>query len=152
MAEDHWEECQYYAAGNCPESLQILIDRAYLLPQLLDSSQIEAAKEACQNCEKLERREAPRIEKPLSVVISKNGVNTISEGTIVNVSEGGALIKLEDWANFRKDQTIEFKICYADKSSDQANSIVLNGSAVVKRIARKNQELGIMFLDTVEYE
>lgn len=151
MAKDHWGKCQYLAAGNCPESLRILIDRAYLLPQLLDSSQIEAAKEACQHCEKLERRESPRIERSLSVAVSNNKVNTNAEGTIANVSESGALIKLEGWGNFRKGQTIEFKIRYNDKSSDQANSIVLSGSAVVKRLSRKKQDLAIIFMDTVEH-
>jgi len=151
MAKDHWGKCQYLAAGNCPESLRMLIDRAYLLPQLLDSSQIEAAKEACQHCEKLERRKSPRIERPLSVVISNNKVNTNAEGTIANVSEGGALIELVDWGNFREGQTIAFKMRYDDKPSDQANSIVLSGSAVVKRLSREKQELAIIFMDTVEH-
>jgi hypothetical protein len=70
MKAPAWETCQYYGAGQCPQ--HIVIDKAYLIPQLLDDSEIKTAEKICENCEKslADRRRYQRVKRPLKVAIT----------------------------------------------------------------------------------
>ena len=69
MKKPAWEKCQYFSEGNCPQ--HGVIDKAYLIPQLLDTSQMQAAKEICEDCAKYlaEERKYPRIKRPFEAAI-----------------------------------------------------------------------------------
>ena len=97
MEDQYWKKCQYYAAENCPDELRILLDQAHLIPHLLDYSEIEAAKQVCKECKKQERRNSYRLNRPLAVVLTNQQPNTSVEGTVINSSASGALVKLKEW-------------------------------------------------------
>jgi len=61
MENNYWENCSYYESGECPQPEAI--DRAFLIPQLLDASEIEATEQIFLNCGKYsdKRRKHPRI-------------------------------------------------------------------------------------------
>jgi hypothetical protein len=48
MKERIWEKCPYLSEGRCSHSL--VIERAYLIPQLLDTSELLNAKRTCEEC------------------------------------------------------------------------------------------------------
>ncbi len=70
---EYLENCRYYEIGDCPQPEAI--DRVFLIPQLLDPSEIEAAKQICQDCGKYldQKRKYPRIRRPLQIIINSLG-------------------------------------------------------------------------------
>jgi hypothetical protein len=153
MEEGYWAKCQYYAAGNCPDELMILLDRAYLISHLLDSSEIEAAKKVCRDCKKQERRNSYRINKPLAVVLSNQQPNTRVEGSVINASASGALVKLEKCINFANSQVVELVFTSSDNNnSGQASTTVTRESGVIKRCLKKRSQVAIMFLTSADQD
>ena len=153
MEEGYWAKCQYYAAGNCPDELMILLDRAYLISHLLDASEIEAAKKVCKDCKKQERRNSYRINKPLAVVLTNQQPNTRVEGTVINASASGALVKLKEWIDFANGEAIEVVFTSTDNNnSGQSSSIVMRESGVIKRHLKKRSQVAIMFLSSADQD
>jgi hypothetical protein len=69
MKKPAWEKCKYYREGHCPQ--HGVIDKVYLIPQLLDASQVQAAQEICEDCAKYlaDGRKYPPLKRPFEVVI-----------------------------------------------------------------------------------
>ena len=82
MKEPAWEKCQYYSGGHCPK--HPIIDKAYLIPQLLDASQIQFAKKMCEDCEKqlFQMRVYQRLKRLLKVLSSNQKPEERCEGTL----------------------------------------------------------------------
>ncbi|UCE81639.1 MAG: PilZ domain-containing protein [Deltaproteobacteria bacterium] len=148
MKEPAWEKCQYYSSGHCPKNQAI--DKAYLIPQLLEPSEIETAKKICEQCEKChdEKRKYQRITRPLRVVVTNKEPKKNIEGTIVDVSINGALVKLDDWVNFTPDEMVDLQLYSGDKVSDPVETNVIKLSGRIKRLTKEKQELAIMFTKT----
>lgn len=147
MKEPTWERCHYYNSGCCPE--HSTIDKAYLIPQLLKPAEIEAANEKCVRCENYleEKRKYRRIARPFKVVFSNKEPKKSIEGTIVDVTTKGALVKLDNWTNFNKDEVVNLKLYCNESVQDKEEANVVNVSGQIKRIAREKQELAIVFLE-----
>ena len=153
MEGAYWAKCQYYAAGNCWDELRILLDRAYLIPHLLDSSEIEAAKKVCRDCKKLERRDSYRIRRPLTVILTSQQPNTRVEGTVINSSATGALVKLKEWIDISNGQVVEVVLTSTNNDNPgQPSSIAMRESGVIKRHSRKRRQVAIMFLNSVDQD
>lgn len=146
MKEPTWEKCPYYPSGRCPQ--HSTIDRAYLIPQLLEASELEAAIDACDQCEiyDKERRKYRRIARPFRVVVSNKQAKQNIEGTVVNVSVKGALIRLDNWIPFDKEQMVDLKLYNNKLISDKEEINVVNVSGQIKRVAEQKQELAIVFV------
>ena len=145
MKNAAWEKCHYFGHGRCPE--QATIDKAYLIPQLLELSEIQAATETCRQCEHCqeEKRKYRRVSRPFRVVISNKKPKRKIKGTIVDVSINGALVKLDNWMSFCKDEMVDLQVYANDKVSDKGKHNIVNISGIIKRITRERQELAIVF-------
>jgi len=146
MKNAAWEKCHYFSSGRCPE--QSAIDKAYLIPQLLELSEIEAATETCEQCEHYneEKRKYRRVSRPFRVVVSNKEPNKSIEGNIVDVSMNGALIKLDNWMSFDKDETVNLQLQTNDEVENKVKSKTINLRGRVQRITREKQELAIIFV------
>ena len=146
MKEPVWESCHYYCSGQCPE--QSTMDKAYLIPQLLKPSQLKAAIDTCDQCEYYheEKRKYRRVKRSFNVVVSNKEPRKNTQGTIVDVSINGALIKLDNWTNFNKDETVNLQFYTNDKFVDKEKPNVINVCGRIKRVTKKKRELAIMFV------
>ena len=146
MKEPVWERCHYYGSGQCPE--QSTMDKAYLIPQLLKPSQLKAATDTCDQCEyyREEKRKYRRVTRPFKVVVSNKEPRKNTQGTIVDVSKDGALIKLDNWTNFNKDETVNLQFYTNDMVVDKEKPNVINVCGRIKRVTKEKRELAIMFV------
>ena len=146
MKEPVWERCHYYCSGQCPE--QSTMDKAYLIPQLLKPSQLKAATATCDQCEyyREEKRKYRRVTRPFKVVVSNKEPRKNTQGTIVDVSIDGALIKLDNWINFNKDETVNLQLYANDIVVDEEKTNVINVCGRIKRVTKEKHELAIVFV------
>jgi len=124
------------------------MDKAYLIPQLLKPSQLKAAIDTCDQCEYYheEKRKYRRVKRSFNVVVSNKEPRKNTQGTIVDVSINGALIKLDNWTNFNKDETVNLQFYTNDKFVDKEKPNVINVCGRIKRVTKKKRELAIMFV------
>ena len=146
MKEPVWERCHYYCSGQCPE--QSTMDKAYLIPHLLKPSQLKAATDTCNQCEYYheEKRKYRRVTRSFKVVVSNKEPRKNTQGTIVDVSINGALVKLDNWINFNKDETVNVQLYANDIVVDEKKTNVINLCGRIKRVTKEKHELAIMFV------
>ncbi|MGW8209346.1 MAG: PilZ domain-containing protein, partial [Syntrophobacteria bacterium] len=68
------------------------------------------------------------------------------EGTVVDVSVKGALIKLDNSTHFNKEEMVNLKLYYNKLISDKEEINIVNVSGQIKRVAKEKQELAIVFI------
>jgi len=120
MGDEYWVHCPYAESDECPQFDAIA--RVYLIPQLLDPADIDSIKQTCKTCGKYldQKRKHPRIKRPFQIVLIKERQTAI-KGNIVDVSEGGALIQLQTWADFKKDEKVLLEIYPSRRTSDKSS-------------------------------
>ena len=150
MANNYWDKCSYYESGDCPQPEAI--DRALLIPQLLDTSEVEATEQICLTCGKYldQKRKHPRIKRPFQIILLR-GRKTALEGDVVNISKGGVLVKLQNWVDFEEDEKVTLKIYPSQIAGKKASTSAFNVSAQVKRIESQKKQLAIVFLSEIEH-
>jgi len=144
MEKPIYEKCHYLNIGQCPN--QFLLQKALLIPQLLEPSELAEVTEACKSCGSYlkERRKHSRIMRPLRCNVSKDNGAAI-QGQIINISGNGALIKVQDWGDFKSDEKVKLTIYLADESiSNKSRAIEV--SSQIKRLAIDKKKLGVFFL------
>jgi hypothetical protein len=131
-----WERCPYYPDGRCPN--RSLIDKAYLIPQILSPSELAAIKTACADCEvcRQDRRKHRRVQRPLEAMILDRQSGEELRGTSLNVSERGALIEIGDFHPFRVNQEIELRLWDEDGSCQSS-------PAVIKRVESTRRAISV---------
>jgi len=146
MNRPTWEKCHYYYTRRCPEHESI--DKAYLIPQLLEPSAIKAANDTCDRCEiyNQEKRKYRRIARPLRVVVSNKKPKRQIQGTVVDVSIKGVLIKLDNWVHFNNEEMINLKLYYSKVTSDKEEINIVKVSGQIKRVAKEKRELAVVFV------
>jgi hypothetical protein len=124
------------------------MDQAYLIPQLLKPSQLKAATDTCDQCEYYheEKRKYRRVTRSFKVVVSNKEPRKNTQGTIVDVSINGALIKLDNWINFNKDETVNLQLYANDIVVDEKKTNVINVCGRIKRVRKEKHELAIVFV------
>jgi hypothetical protein len=124
------------------------MDKAYLIPQLLKPSQLKAAADTCDQCEycREEKRKYRRVTRPFKVVVSNKKPRKNTQGIIIDVSKDGALIKLDNWTNFNKDETVNLQFYTNDMVVDKEKPNVINVCGRIKRVTKEKRELAIMFV------
>jgi hypothetical protein len=145
MQDLPWKICQYFFTEECP--YQFEISKAILIPQMLGPSEIEHIKNLCENCEKCrdEKRTNLRIKKPLRVALVNPAVKKSVQGTVLDISSTGALIKLDIWLDVKIGETLELKI-YSYSQDKQAEVSVGDRRCIVKRLAKNPRHLALMFM------
>jgi hypothetical protein len=148
MSNEYWKNCPYYENGNCPQSESI--DAAYLIPQLLDPADIDSIKQTCKTCGKYldQKRKYPRIKRPLQIVLITEHQKAI-KGNIVDLSEGGALIQLQKWADFKKDEKVLLEIYPSHPTLDKSSHELTKVSGLIKRIEPESKQLVMVFLQRI---
>ena len=106
-----WQTCHYYPDGCCPN--RTLVDRAYLIPQLLAPSDLAAIESKCVACEVFgqNRRKERRVPRHLTVTILDERSGQEVQGATLNVSERGALIQVGGDTAFRVDEEVHLSLC-----------------------------------------
>jgi hypothetical protein len=152
MDEASWEECPYYAEGECPQSS--LVDRTYLIPHLLSPTEVEEVRSICAKCGLYlsEKRKYFRLKKPFRVVATSGAGEDKFSGRIVNVSGVGALLTFKDWPDFVVDQEVEIEIYSRRQDSTDLDETVIKVTGEVKRIDTKDKQAAVMFLEEVQPE
>ena len=124
------------------------MDKAYLIPQLLKPSQLKAATDTCNQCEYYheEKRKYRRVTRSFKVVVSNKEPRKNTQGTIVDVSINGALVKLDNWINFNENETVNLQLYAHDIVIDEEKTDVINVCGRIKRVTKEKHELAIMFV------
>jgi hypothetical protein len=146
MEQPAYETCEYLGNGQCP--YRSTIERALLIPQLLDPTQIIDAKRLCEKCVQIfvEKRKDVRVKRPLRVVITKRDQEESFHGIILDVSSGGALVKLEDLPNFHVDEICLLKIYSYDSISGKSDTDAISVDGIVKKLAENKNEIAFVFI------
>ena len=152
MNDAYWEKCPFYAEDECPKSS--LVDRAYLIPHLLTSSEMGEVKEICKKCGLYlnEKRKYIRLRKPFRVAVITDKRGTRLQGKIINVSGVGALIMPDNWSNFSVKQEVELEIYSRPRASKNNDEIVIKVSGLIKRVNDKDKQVAVMFLEELRQE
>lgn len=152
MDEASWEECPYYAEGECPHTP--LVDRTYLIPHLLSAAEVEETKAICGKCGLYlsEKRKYFRLKRPFRVVVTAGTGEDQFSGRIVNVSGVGALVTFKDWPDFVVGQNVEIEIYARRKDSTDLDETVIKVTGEVKRIDAEDKHAAVMFLEEVQPE
>ena len=147
MADQPWKNCQYFFTGECPNLS--LISKAILIPQFLDSSETTILERTCANCETCrdERRGSLRIRRPLKVFIASRESKRTTPGSALNVSSTGALVKIDNWLDFRVCERIMMQFYTADQASDHIQAYLDKKQSIVKRIIEDKRQIGVMFIN-----
>jgi len=152
MDNAYWERCPFYAEDECPQTS--LVDRAYLIPHLLSSSEIGEVKETCEKCGLYlnEKRKYIRLRKPFRVVVITDKKGTRLQGKIINVSGVGALIMPDRWSNFDVNQEVELEIYSRPRASKDNDEIAIKVSGIIKRVNDKDKQVAVMFLEELQQD
>jgi hypothetical protein len=147
MRESRWESCQFFRSGQCPE--QPTIDRAYLIPQLLDQSELEAAQKMCENCElgRDEKRKNLRISRPFRLVVINPESKTSTNACSVNISKCGILVEMESWLDMNKNDLVHLIINENESNMNESGDHRIHIVGSVKRIMKKDSRVAISFIE-----
>jgi hypothetical protein len=120
-----WQTCQYYPDGCCPN--RTLIDKAYLIPQLLTRSELAAIRAKCATCELCHgnRRKNRRVARQLDVAIFDEGSSREVRGATLNLSKQGALIKVGDETGFQLNQKVRLRLFDKDGYCESRRAIII---------------------------
>jgi len=146
MENEHWDRCPFHASGECPQ--QLAIDRIALIPHLVPPLETEAARTVCEKCgQRLgEKRKHVRTKRPLQVALSKGGLPPI-QGDIINISLGGALLKVRDWVRFTPGEKVRLEIHSPHLSLSKTPTKGIRLLGLIKRVEAQEQTLAIAFVE-----
>jgi len=149
MKDNYWENCSYFEDGQCPQPDAIA--RAYLIPQLLDPSEIGVINKLCRTCGKYlnEKRKHPRIKRSYRIILQRSNGNTI-EGEIVNISEGGALIKLQNRADLDKNEEVILEIYPSQGASETVSTSTIMVTGMIERIEDEKHQIAVTFIKEID--
>ena len=152
MEQPAYEKCQYLSSGQCPYKLTI--ERALLIPQLLNPTEIIDAKRLCEKCGQIfvERRKAIRVQRPLRIVITRRDQEESFHGTILDVSSGGVLVRLENLPNFHMDEIFRLRIYSYSSVSDKSDTDAISVDGAVKRLTESKNEIAFVFVKESSFE
>jgi hypothetical protein len=146
MEKEHWAGCPFHATGDCPQ--QLSIDRVSLLPHLVPPLEIEAARAVCEKCGRRlgEKRKHARTKRPLHVTLSKGDLPPI-QGDIINISRGGALVKVGDRVRFTVGERVRLEIHSRHLTVTKTPTEGIRLLGLIKRVEAKEQTLAIAFVE-----
>jgi hypothetical protein len=138
-----WQMCHYYPGECCPN--HTLIDKAYLIPQLLASSELALIESKCSACEicRRNRRKDRRVPRHLTVAIFDEGSGQEVEGATLNVSDRGALIEVGGGTGFRVNQEVHLRLC------DETGCCTSTG-AVITRLESARSAVSMRLLSNLK--
>jgi len=147
MGKPPYEKCHYLIVGQCP--YKITIEKALLIPQLLDPAQIVDAKRLCEKCGQIlvEKRKAIRVKRPLRVVATRLEHAESFRGSVIDVSSIGVLVRLQDCTGLNTEEKVELQIYSHSKILDKLDTDAITVEGIVKRLAENQNEIAIAFVE-----
>jgi hypothetical protein len=152
MENEYWEYCPYYSEGKCPSSGPI--DKAYLIPHVLSSSELDEAKRICRECGKYlhERRKYVRLKKHFDAFLIRTDRHTKFRGRIIDVSGVGALVAVDDLFDLSIGERIMTEVHSHQESCEESDAVTIRAWSEIRRIYDKEKQIAIMFLEEVDQE
>ena len=92
-----------------------------------------------------DRRKYPRLRQSFQVHLFRGEFGHALEGTSVNVSQGGAFIKIKQWRSFRVSDQAIVALSLPAEYTGQSKNIRLQGGAVIIRVDQKKKGIGVEF-------
>ena len=92
-----------------------------------------------------DRRKYPRLRQSFRVELFKQGSPHSLDGTSVDVSQGGAFIRIEQWQTLKANDYAVIAFSLPPDYTGQKKTIRLQGEAVVTRVDQKNKGIGVKF-------
>jgi hypothetical protein len=93
-----------------------------------------------------EKRRDARTKRPLQFALSKGDLPPI-QGDIINVSRGGALLKVKDWIRFTPGEKVRLEIHSAHLSVSKTPTQGIRLLGLITRVEAKEQTLAIAFVE-----
>jgi c-di-GMP-binding flagellar brake protein YcgR len=92
-----------------------------------------------------DRRKYPRLRQSFRVELFKQGSRHSLDGTSVDVSQGGAFIRTEEWRAFNVKDCAVIAFSLPPDYTGQEKTIRLQGEAFITRVDQKNKGIGVEF-------
>jgi hypothetical protein len=120
-----WQTCHYYPGECCPN--HTLIDRAYLIPQLVAPPELALIERKCAACEvcRKNRRKDRRVPRHLTVAIFDERSGQQVEGATLNVSDRGALIQVGGGTGLRINQEVRLWLCDETGCRESTRAVII---------------------------
>ena len=93
----------------------------------------------------IDRRKYPRLKKSFQVQLIKEGLEHYFQGISVNLSQGGAFIKIDKWLPFHAKDRAEIAFLLPPEFTGQEKTIQLKGGAVIVRVDHISKCIAVEF-------
>ena len=93
----------------------------------------------------MQKRKHERLSQNFAVKLSKQGRDECFTGTIVNLSQGGALIRTKKCCFFRVQDQVTTTFLLPPVFSGQVDTIGLQGLGVISRFCGESQQVAVKF-------
>ena len=93
----------------------------------------------------MQKRKHERLSQNFPVELSRQGQDECFKGTIVNLSQGGALIKTKKCCFFRVQDQVTTTFLLPPDFSGQVDTIGLQGIGIISRFCGKSQQVAVKF-------
>jgi hypothetical protein len=91
-----------------------------------------------------ERRRHRRITRCCRVKVVTDNAR-IMDGHTVNISDGGALVRLSEWRDFREDDLIGIALFQNDGNGERESSAIAAKLGVISRVEKELRRIAVMF-------
>jgi hypothetical protein len=150
MGKKYWEACPFHESGRCPQ--QAIVSRLLLVPQFLSAMEIATATTFCHTCEKRlgERRRERRVRRPLNGVLLTDEEGP-AEVDILDLSDGGALVRLRDWVRLHEGEKVCLVIYFPCRAEGRSSPKLVRVEGLITRTAPAKWELAIAFVPEADH-
>jgi len=92
-----------------------------------------------------ERRRHRRLTRCCRVKVVTDNARII-DGHTVNISDGGALISLSEWRDFREDDPIGIALSENDGNGERNSLAIAAKLGVIRRAEKESRRIAVMFV------
>ena len=92
-----------------------------------------------------ERRRHRRITRCCRVKVVTDNARII-DGDTVNISDGGVLVSLSEWRDFREDDPIGIALFQSDGNGERKASAIAAKLGVIRRVEKESRRIAVRFV------
>ena len=145
MGKIHPETWLQYLHAVCEQSEAS--DEADLAAFMVAPPQSEATRKTSRDTipYPYERRRHRRITRCCRVKVVTDNARII-DGNTVNISDGGALVSLSEWRDFREDDPIGIALFQNDSNGKRKPFAIAATLGVIRRVEKESRRIAVMFV------